>query len=399
MKKWLLIPTALSLLVVFNPAMSQAADFRGRLTTAVEFFDSPDGDAAVPAYLYGWLNGKNLFDAGYTMNFYGRLADDLNGEVDRDSRLYFAYLEKKEVLPDLSFRLGRQFATTTAGSLVLDGLQLEYSIADPYSIKAFAGGSVSFDDDYEAGDMAYGAEFRAKYNLLDVGLSYFQERDDSDLAKEMLGLDVVTGDKENFELSADLQYSLILEQATYFFGEAIYFGNDKYQVKAHYLWDVPVFDTTSIYSVFAASQYEELGAQFLYRFGGGLRAIAAVTSEMYEDFDNAYVYEAGFERIGSDWSGYLFGTYRDDEDGQDLRGIKAKYQMAVNKYFKPGVGIHADVLERRLDDDDETTSTRMWAFVRSDVTDDIWLEAKVEHAESELYDEYNLARLRFNYRF
>jgi hypothetical protein len=247
-----------------------------------------------------------------------------------------------------------------------------------------------------------GLSARAEFGLDgDASLAYFQERDDHDLAREILGLDLRYDIEDALELSADAQYNLLMGGISRFFAEANYHRNPKYQVKAHYLYDIPVFRATSIYSVFAVDQYQEAGADFIYVLDKGLNAVARYTREMYESTADANVYEAGVEKLpfGAPWSGYLLGTYRDDKDGQDLRGAKLRLAYEYSRYFQPGFGIHYDVLERRLEDNDRTTSNRIWIFAESDLNDVLTLEAKVERAHSALYDDDYSGRVRLSYRF
>ena len=64
------------------------------------------------------------------------------------------------------------------------------------------------------------------------------------------------------------------------------------------------------------------------------------------------------------FSGYLSGVWRDDKDGQDLKGFKVRGAYLFNQYIQAGVGAEVDVLQRRLEDDsDDTTSARYWADV------------------------------------
>ena len=63
---------------------------------------------------------------------------DTQDEVDVDSRLYYAYLEKKGAFNDrVDYRLGRQFVITTAGASVMDGLDLTFNNIGPVNFRIF----------------------------------------------------------------------------------------------------------------------------------------------------------------------------------------------------------------------------------------------------------------------
>ena len=100
MKVWRgLTPGLIFALLVAWPITSiEAASLSGRSSTALEWYETAEEEAATPAYQYLQLNAKDLLKSGYNFKFYGRLADDLSNEVNVDSRLYYAYLEKALVI-------------------------------------------------------------------------------------------------------------------------------------------------------------------------------------------------------------------------------------------------------------------------------------------------------------
>lgn len=410
MKRLCCLAAAFAFATMLPPGASAAQSVTGRLSTVVEWFDDAQGDQAMPLYLYGFLNAKDLGEvSGLNFRAYGRLADDLADEVDRKSHLYYAYVEKNDLAGMLDARLGRQYVATAAGGAVLDGLDVKADVYGPLSLRAFGGVRVSQEEEYTAGDLALGAQAALDIGKVgDASLSYFQEWDDGDLAREVLGGDVRYDLLDALEASVDGQYNLLIKEVNHVYAELNYHRNRSYSVKGHYLYDLPVFRATSIYSVFAVDKYQEAGLSLEYRFADslldgsfpGLCAVADYTREFYEQDADANVFEFGFEKNAKGLlSGYLLGMVRQDKDGQDLVGGKFRVAYKFHPLFQPGVGIHYDVLERRLEESDHTTSSRIWAFVESDVTDEFTLEASVERAESDLYDEYYQGRLRLSYRF
>ncbi|MBE0599630.1 MAG: hypothetical protein IH614_20510, partial [Desulfuromonadales bacterium] len=116
---------------------------------------------------------------------------------------------------------------------------------------------------------------------------------------------------------------------------------------------------------------------------------------------DANVFEAGVEKMRTArFSGYLVGTFRDDDDGQDLKGVKVRAAYLFGQSLEAGVGAHIDVLERRLDDDDdETTSSRVWADATYYLSKTVNVQGKVERVESDLWNEYYRGRVRLNIYF
>jgi len=397
--------------MVFGAALqANAATFSGRSSTALEWYDTADEETATPAYQYLQLNVRDLFKDGYSFKFYGRAAEDLSDEDDSvESRLYYAYLEKKEFLKNLDFRLGRQFISTTAGASIIDGLSLKYSINDTQKLRLFAGGDVKYYDGYNLKDVVDGIEFSSRFmdDSLEFGASYLQKWDDGLLAQELLGFDLDYDFQGKLWLYNELQWDVISERLSYALVGGKYRFAKPLTLRTEYLYSLPVFSSTSIYSVFAVDEYEELMAELTWRYSRSIQFFARITHEFYTDFSDADVYELGIEKLRTDGLyGYLTGIYRDDEDGQNLHGVKAYANYQFTEKFRAGAGATIDVLERDIayydsDDDDqsETTSTRLWVDGKYDLTKKVNLKAKYEYIESDLWDYYNRGTIRLNFTF
>lgn len=396
-------------LVTWPVASVEAASVSGRSSTALEWYDTANEETATPAYQYLQLNAKDLLDSGYNFKFYGRLADDLSNEDDVDSRLYYAYLEKKDFLKNLDFRLGRQFISTTAGASMMDGLTLKYSLMDDYSIRVFAGGDVKYYDGYNIKDVVDGIEFTGQFlnDSIDMGISYLQKWDEGLIAQELVGFNVDYDLNDNLWLYNELQLDIISERVSYALLGGKYRFKKAFTLRTEYLYSLPVFSTTSIYSVFAVEEYQELMAELTYKFSRDIQFFGRLTHEMYEEFSDADVFEIGVEKLRTDaLYGYLTGTFRDDDDGQGLYGFKAYANYQFCSKFRGGLGANIDVLERDIayfntDDDEqnETTSTRIWVDGKYDLSKTMNLTAKYEYIESDLWDYYNRGIIRLNIKF
>lgn len=404
MRSWcrLVWLSAFALLVVWPATSAFAVSVSGRSSTEIEWFDSADEKTVLPFYQYLRLNVRDIDDNGLDFRGYGRLADDLANEEDVDSQLYYAYLEKNNLFKDVGLKLGRQFITTTAGASMMDGLQVKYDGLKNFGVKLFAGGDVSYYSGYEGGDIIGGLAFTAEFfDDLNLELSYLQKWDDGDLSHELFGFAADYTYRELINLFADVQYDYLSDSISYFSSGFNYYRSDFWKLRCEYLYSLPVFSSTSIYSVFAVSEYEELSAQLDFNHGDGIRSFVRTTLEMYEEVDNALVYELGVEKIRTDrFSGYLTLVLRDDEEGQEDKGIKARAAYRFNSTIQAGVGAHYNSFERRIEaDSDTTTSSRFWVDCVGTITDTINVEAKLERADSDLWDEYNRGRIRLNVLF
>jgi len=378
------------------------ASLSGKAGTVLEWFDDAQEDTANPVYQYLQLNVRDIDDGGLLFRGYGRLADDLANEVDTDSRLYYAYLEKKGIFDKLDFRLGRQFISTTAGASIMDGLQLKYRGAGPFDLEIFGGGDVAYYEGYNAEDLIAGAEVSGHFlKGLDLGLSYLQKWEDSQLSHELIGFDFDYRQDDLFSVYSETQYSWLTAEVTYFLVGAKYFESSVWSVRAEYLYSLPVFSSTSIYSVFAVNEYEEIMAEADFKISEGLRAFGRYTREFYEEWDDQNVFEAGLEKLRTErFSGYLSGLVRDAGGSQDMIGLKAHAAYLFTSSVEAGVGAHLDVVERRLEDqDDESTNTRLWADLTVFINKKVNVQAKVERVDSDLWDYYNRGRIRLNILF
>ncbi len=398
-----LLGAALTVLAAWPAGLACGTTITGKSSTVIEWYDTTRENTALPVYQYLTLNASDLGGQGYNFRGYGRLGADLNDEVDADSRLYYGYLDKTGFLTSkLDCRLGRQFIANAAGASILDGIALRYRDVGPLTFSMFGGGDMAFYKSYEAQDTIFGGEVNGSFfNGLDLGISYIQKWGDGELTHEVIGF---TGDYDlldQLDIYTDLQYSWLTAELTYGLAGVKYHRSPQWGLSTEYLYSLPVFSSTSIYSVFAVAKYEQGVAEFDYRLAPGLRAFGRYTHEMYEDYEDADVYEIGIEQIRvKRFSGYLISTRRQSDDSQHMRGCKARVGYLLNRFLDAGIGAHYDVLERRLDiDDDDTTARRYWVDMTAYLTKKIDLQAKVERIESDLWQESYQGRVRLNIKF
>ncbi len=379
----------------------------GRSSTVLEFYDSGQEETAVAAYQYLQLNMKDIASSGWNFRGYGRLADDLNDAVDIDSRLYYAYVQKRT--ESLDTKIGRQFLVTAAGASLMDGAMLASRGQKVVDFKVYGGGDVRYDAEYAANDLVFGGELSFPHlvkNLMPK-VSYLRKYDAGDLSHEVIGLDLNYDWPKLIETYVDTQYSVLTEESTYFLIGAKYYRDPNWSLRADYLYSLPVFSATSIYSVFAVDEYQEFVLEYTRRLAVGLSLFGRYTHEFYTSTSDADVYELGIEKIRTDkLSGYVAVTYRQDDDGQDLQGIKVQAKYLVYTDLQVGAGAHVDVLERQIgfmEDQygavDDTTSQRYWVDMTYNFTRKTSVELKLESLKSDFWDHSYRGRARFNIIF
>lgn len=391
------------LFLSYSPPDVKAASYSGKLTTVLEFQDTQfSEDDSILFYQYGSLRVRDITSKGLYFSGYGRLADDLkNNDQDVKSRLYTAYLGQNGLFGHLDFKLGRQFITTTAGASVMDGLYLKYNDLGPLNIKLFGGGDVKYDENYSSDDLVFGGELSGEFfKRLYLGASYIIKLNGSDVAKELVGFEAEYEIENLIKFYNETQYNMINENISYNLLGFKYFRNPKWSLRAEYLYSLPVFETSSIYSVFAVDEYEEIFAELTFNFTNSIRSYVNYTREFYKEFSDADVYEFGIEKTRQDkFKGYAAFTLRKDKDGGDLKGVKLYGSYFLNKYADIGAGIHYDVVERALDEFDDSTSKRYWVTLTSYITNRIYTDIKLERVESAIYNYYNSAKFKLNIIF
>lgn len=398
-------------LMTLLPALPvHAATVSGRSSTVIEWFDTAAEKTAVPVFQYLKLNVRNIGD-GYNFSSYGRLGYDLTNELEgryADSRLYIAYLDKRNFLvEDLDMRFGRQFISTSAGAAVMDGLKLDYRIKRNYRISLFGGGDVTYYEGYSAKDLVLGGAINGTFfDNLKLGTSYVAKVDRGRLAKELFGFDIEYDVNNRVFLYGETQYDYLSKRTSYLLAGFKYYYSPTWATRFEYLYSLPVFSSTSIYSVFAVDKYEEIMGEVTYNHGNGWHAFVRYTHEMYVDFSDASVFQAGIEKIRTEkYSGYLTGVYRRDKDGQDLKGFKLYVGALLTNKLRAGVGLDVDVFERNVNyfDDqsgsNETTSRRYWADATYYYSDKINVQSQIARVESDLWSYYYRGNVRLNILF
>jgi len=398
--------------IVLLAANAWATSISGRSSTMVEWFDDPEGSGALPAYQYLMLNARDIRDSGVNFRFYGRLGHDLKDTVDADSRLYYAYAEKRGINNLFDVKLGRHLVFNTAGSAIMDGLSLDYKPDAPFSVNLFGGGDVRYYESYDEKDLVAGGKLSGwlMEDSLKLGLSYIQKWEDSATTHQLMGLDAFYDHGVIFEAYGEYQFNYLSDTMSYLLLGLNYHKNQDWQLRTEYLYSKPVFSATSIYSVFAVAEYQEIMSQLNYRLGPGMFAFGRFTYEMYEDVANANVVEAGIEKIRTDKiSGSISGVYRDHREGQDLYGLRGRIAYLWSHRLRLGGGASIDVLERHLVvfDGEETaiegkyeeTAHRIWADATIFFSRSASLETRISRIESNRWNEYYYGNIRFNYHF
>lgn len=397
----LLFAALLILGAVAPPA--RAVTLGGRSSTQALWFSDEFGKDHFDLSQLLRFNARQ-FDKGDTVQVtgYGRAWADAQDRDGVEGRLYYLYLDKREAVRKTDVRVGRQFFFVSAGSGIVDGARLDTRIAGPVTITLVGGRNVLFDTTGETtrrGDVAVAAQ-ASLTNVPDgaLDLSYYLTYDENDLAKELVGL---SGSKR-FGTIGELYTQVRLDLISEVFSE-LQFGArsaffPKLTLNAEYFRSIPVFEATSIFSVFAVDRFQEILLRADYDLSPKVALNGEYRNENYSGGDSANAGEAGIRyRPGNGISVYGAGIWRVGTGG-NLAGWELSGDMVVKKDYLFAAGIQRDSFRRELMTGYDS-ATRFWGGCEAKLRKNISASARIEDTISDKVSKDVRARLALNVSF
>lgn len=387
---------------------SWAVELKGRSSTQVlSFLDFYNGrQVEVAEYLRfsltGIDNGGKLAVTGY-----GRGTQDLNNGEGFNSRLYYLYADYRDLFQDrLDTRLGRQFVSNSAGTTIVDGLQLNLKNVGPVGVTVFGGRDVVFGVDTEighSGNYAVGASlYLAGVKDTDVDVSWFRKYDDGDLAREIVGGSFKQFLFKSVKLYGDARYDTTSKVFNEVLGGIKYFPTQRLVLTGEYYESYPTFDTTDIFSVFAVNQYREGVFRVDYFINYMFSVNAGYTRESFGDGGTADVYELGgrwqatqalaIDLAANDRLGFGGQTY----------GVAVDAYYDVNKAWQVSGGVAFDTFEREffpVVPSGDHTAQRYWLAAKYQLAKNMRASGQVEDQINGIYSNAVQGRFVFDYDF
>lgn len=187
-------------LLIGLPTAAMAADFQVKSDTLFRFFEretAGQGERrAAPAYEYLQVDFGTAAEPGLSFHAYGwgrlDLANDDYFKDDTAGELLYGYLEYRRKEANFNARLGRQQIFDGVGNETVDGLRLSSDLGRYFSAALYAGQPAALDSESgRSGDSIYGGRLGHRLaGWYDIGLSYKEVDNDSDLAERMMGVDL-----------------------------------------------------------------------------------------------------------------------------------------------------------------------------------------------------------------
>lgn len=295
--------TCMALLLAL-PVSAEAMDMRVKSSTQYLWFnDMLTGEDEGMLAEYVSMSLTNL-NEGNTINIrgYGRAtyrSSSVAGTDDLLGRLYYFTLDYRDVIRDtMDLTAGRHFVNLPAGSAVIDGATLNFRNFGPFGVTVLGGRQVIFAGDRNeitgGGDRFMGASVSTdaiKLTHLEAG--YAVKTDNSDVAREIVGLSVSTYLPKRIALYGEMKYDMLSETSTELLAGIRLAPIDKLTLTGEYYESYPLFDATSIYSVFAVNQYQEMLLKAEYALNDAYRIFLSYAAEDFNDGEDADLYEAG----------------------------------------------------------------------------------------------------------
>jgi hypothetical protein len=349
----------------------------------------------------------------YAIAGYGRLWKDFGSpavrENDIEGRLYYLYLDYA-LTPNISTRIGRQFTNLSAGTSLLDGISADLHNIGPVGITVAGGRDVVYSLDSEFtrnGNYFAGIDVHLEnVKATQLGVSYVRRYDESDLAREELGMNFRYFFK-SLSPYAELKYDLLSKV----FDEATvgvdFFPISNLMIKGEFYHSYPTFDSTSIYSVFAVDKFREYLIRVEYALAMPVTLVAGYSRQTYEEDGDADVFTVGARIYPvENLSIYAAYDYRNGFTGFNgmtgetkgkLSGFEFNADYKYKKNFLFFAGLQYDSYNRPENVTDTTFAQRYWIGGRWIATKNIAVSVRLEDNDNENFNHRTLGRVTLDW--
>jgi hypothetical protein len=399
------LASLLLVLLVAAPAAAEGPVLSGRSSTQIMAFSDESGKDRVLAqqYLRALVRGLDN-DGTLTVSGYGRLSGDIRNGEAFEGRLYYLYLDKREMLPATDVRVGRQFFWNAAGSAIVDGGRVDVHPYRLMTLTAVGGRHVVFDltgEETRRGD--YAGALQLSFDSIPDGsaaISWYRATDESDLARDAVGFEGAKQLGKNAEVFTQLRADLVTETFTEVDAGIRTTPLPNLTVGAEFLRTVPEFDTTSIYATMAVEKYDYASLTSQYDWNSNLSFTAEFRREKYGDGGTGNGAELGVRykpfdgSLGSVFGGMIWRTGA----GGDLLGFELSGEYAWSPTLLLVGGIQQDAFQTDMMTGSRH-ATRFWGGVESKLRKNLSLSARVEDTISTDASKDLRARLTLNANF
>lgn len=339
----------------------------------------------------------------YSINGYMRAWKDLteNGEGVRDDdllgRIYYLYLDLNPT-DGVSFRLGRHFVNYSASPFsIVDGLSVSLKKIPYLNITATTGRDVIYalDSEYSRdGNYLIGVNASLDgFPFLQLGASYIRKYDESEIASDRFGF--------NFRYLhslvspyAEVRYDTISQVVDEAIAGVDLFPIQGLALKGEFYHSYPIFDTTSIYSVFAVDRYREYLLRAEYSFEKPVTLFGSYVRQAYQNGENTDNYIVGINLSPLKELKLMVSTNLRRGFGGNLFGFEISGDYTSGKNLLLSAGIQYDAYHRPFfEHEDYDYAHRLWIGGRYQVSKNASLILRLEDNINENFDHRPLGRI------
>lgn len=400
-----LLRTMLFGTVLLTASSSLAAELRGRASTQYLWFNNIfDGNkqAEFAQHLNFSLTDIDP-DKKLSLHGYGRLSQDVMNGEGLDGRLFYLYADYRDLMDKLDVRLGRQFVNYAAGSSLVDGGMIDLKNIGPVAFSVMGGRNVFYGIDGEltnSKDWVFGtAAYLTGYPTTDAELSYYLKFDKDGIAREQIGAMFRHYMFGGLKVYGNTRFDMASETFDEVLAGAKYFVNDNLVVTGEWFQSYPVFDYTSIYSVFAVDRYQE----GVFRTDYTINKMFAVRGAYkYQDFGSnteGHVFEAGLKVRPIETLMLDLAYDRRQGYAGNLNGFTVDVQYDYTPNLQLAGGAAFDVYQKDSMTGDTTAQT-YWLGTRYRLNKTMSFDARLQdNVNIHRFDHDWSGRIAFNYDF
>ncbi|MGA7826271.1 MAG: hypothetical protein WCA04_01315 [Geobacteraceae bacterium] len=342
----------LLLVALLMPQQSWAVDIHGRSSTQfLTFINDFNNTRETDIGQYLLLNVTNIDKEGkFSVYGYGRGIQDLNNGNGIDGRLYYLYGEYRDLFDIADLRFGRQFINLSAGSAIIDGLQVNLKNIGPVGFTAVGGRDVIFGLNGETGyggNMDFGlSAYLLGFNKTQLDVSWLRKWDHDDVSRDTIGGNFNQYLFNNMRLYANARYDINAEVFSEVLAGVKYFPMSNLIFTGEWYQSYPTFDATSIYSVFAVNRYQEYLFRADYTINQFVSVHGGYTKEDFGDNSTSDVVELGVSLRPIDKLAIHLSYDRTSGYSGDLNGGMLDVTYDASKDLRLSTGMTYDVFNR-----------------------------------------------------
>lgn len=398
------VGTALTAMMLLAAGTAWGAEISGKSSTQFLWYNNEFTERRIfEAAEYLRLDVTRIDPAGkLTFSGYARGAQTIGHDFDDTARLYYLYADYRGLFDKADLRLGRQFVSNSAGHAIIDGLQLDLRSVGPVAFSAFGGRDVVFGLDGEIGgsmnsDLGISA-YLSGMKQTDAEISWLRKWNKSEAARDIIG-----GSFKQYlfgltKIYANTRYDLVSEAFVESQAGIKLFPTSDLTFTAEYYQSYPIFDTTSIYSVFAVDRYREGVFRADYTVNDMVGVNVGYNRQGYGEGANADVYHVGASI--SPMKKLRLNLELDNRTGYygSMNGFILDADYEIDKQAQVAGGITYDVYQRDAVTREEI-ARRYWLGGKYKLDKNVALSGRIQNDVNARYSENVSGRLALDINF